>query len=232
MDVCKPRAMWALAALLGFVLGCNQESDQPPPPLEKEHVKKPVVRINRPTQTPEKVTEKIDVVEEPPPSSVPRVTLSGELLATCLVKVGDTLPDAELTDTAGKTQTLTKLFGSKLTVVFTWMVESEYAEEALEDLDADVAKPYAEKGVKVVGINLHDSPEEVREVVQKAGAAFPILVDADGKYFGKIATDKPLRTYLLDARGKILWFDVEYSRSTRRDLHQAIEAVLGPVKPS
>ena len=228
MDVCKPRMVaWSLAVLSGLVLGCSREPEPPPPPLEKEHVKKPAVRVSHPAQKPEKVTEKIEVVAEPIPSSVPRVALSAELLATCLVKVGDPLPDAELADTAGKPQTLTKLYGSKLTVVFTWRVESEYAEEALEDLDADVAKPFAEKGVKVVGINLHDNPEKVREVVQLAGAAFPILIDTDGKYFAKIATDKPLRTYLLDAQGKILWFDVEYSRSTRRDLHQAIEAVLG-----
>jgi hypothetical protein len=34
------------------------------------------------------------------------------------------------------------------------------------------------------------------------------------------------RTYLLDSSGKILWFDLEYSRSTRRELNQAIRYVL------
>jgi hypothetical protein len=37
------------------------------------------------------------------------------------------------------------------------------------------------------------------------------------------------RTYLLDPTGKILWFDVEYSRSTRRDLSEALDAMVGPV---
>ncbi len=34
------------------------------------------------------------------------------------------------------------------------------------------------------------------------------------------------RTYLVDSQGKILWFDMEYSRSTRRDLRDAIRVVL------
>jgi len=35
------------------------------------------------------------------------------------------------------------------------------------------------------------------------------------------------RTFLLDANGKVLWFDVEYSRAARRDLIVSIKAVLG-----
>jgi hypothetical protein len=31
---------------------------------------------------------------------------------------------------------------------------------------------------------------------------------------------------LIDAAGKILWFDIEYSRTTRRDLVGAIQATL------
>jgi hypothetical protein len=66
----------------------------------------------------------------------------------------------------------------------------------------------------------------VKQVVQQAGAGFPILLDADGAYFARVATDKAPRTYLIDAQGQILWFDVEYSRGTRRDLLAAIEVAL------
>ena len=60
-----------------------------------------------------------------------------------------------------------------------------------------------------------------------AGANFPTLLDADGKAFAQIGSEKMPRTFLLDPQGKILWFDIEYSLSTRRELHQALRSVTG-----
>ena len=34
------------------------------------------------------------------------------------------------------------------------------------------------------------------------------------------------RVYVLDAEGKIVWFDIEYSVSTRRELRAAVESLL------
>jgi len=53
------------------------------------------------------------------------------------------------------------------------------------------------------------------------------LLDADGSAMAKVGLEKLPRTYLLDAQGKILWFDIEYSRSTRRELLEAVRFVLG-----
>jgi hypothetical protein len=78
----------------------------------------------------------------------------------------------------------------------------------------------------VIGIDLGDKAEKVRELIESVGVKYPILLDTGGAYFKKLASEKMLRTYLLDAHGKILWFDTEYSRATRRDLLQAIDAAL------
>jgi hypothetical protein len=32
---------------------------------------------------------------------------------------------------------------------------------------------------------------------------------------------------VLDPTGKIVWFDIEYSLATRRELHQALEVITG-----
>ena len=61
--------------------------------------------------------------------------------------------------------------------------------------------------------------------LEKAGANFPNLLDADGKAFAQVGSERLPRTYLLDPQGKILWFDIEYSLATRRELHQALRAV-------
>jgi hypothetical protein len=35
------------------------------------------------------------------------------------------------------------------------------------------------------------------------------------------------RVYLLNASGKIIWFDTDYSQASRRNLMQAIQVLLG-----
>ena len=52
------------------------------------------------------------------------------------------------------------------------------------------------------------------------------LVDSDSKLFLQFATARVPRTYVLDKDGKILWFDIEYSQSTRRDLANALTYFL------
>ena len=153
--------------------------------------------------------------------------MPASLADTCLVKVGGSVPEADLANLEGKRVALRSFFGKKLTVVLFWQSENMYATQALEYLELDVAKPFAEKGVRVVGVSVKDSSEAARKAVQQAGAKYVNLLDPQGTYFAKVATEKIPRVYLLDASGKILWLDIEYSSSTRRDLERAIKFVLG-----
>jgi peroxiredoxin len=169
----------------------------------------------------------------PPPPSIPKVALSNELRATCLVNVGETMPKAELSDTAGKMRALESLCGRKLTVVCFWTTGATHhsrlaAVAALQDLRKDVVEPFGNKGVAVVGVNVGDAAAALEQEVRQAGASFPNLLDPKGQFFAKIATDKRMpRVFLLDSAGRVLWFDVEYSRSSRHDLTQSIRVVLG-----
>jgi hypothetical protein len=118
-----------------------------------------------------------------------------------------------------------------LTVVLFWNAgTTEYSKqsvvEALGDLQKDVLEPNAEKDLKVVGIDVGDKAEEVKQAQEKSGAAFPLLLDPQGDYFKSVATEKLPRVYLLDGSGKILWFDIDYARATRRELLTGIKAVL------
>jgi len=160
---------------------------------------------------------------------IPKVNLPAQLAATCLVKVGDAVPEAELPDLTGKPTPLRSLFGKKATVILFWSSESLYALQALRRLEMDVVEPFGDKGIRAVGINVKDEPEAARKTVEDAGVKLANLLDAQGAYFVRLATvpAKQLpRVYLLDPAGKILWFDVEYSGITRDSLKQAIEAVL------
>jgi hypothetical protein len=171
--------------------------------------------------------------QQPMPAAIPKVALSGELRATCLVDVGQTMPAGELRDISGKTHTLASLYGQRLTVVCLWTIGTTYrsqlvAAATLQHVIREVAEPFAEKGVQVVGIDVGDPADAVGQEVAKAGKGVPILLDPNGEYFARIAKDKRMpRIFLLDAGGRVLWFDVECSRASRAELIQSIRVVLG-----
>jgi peroxiredoxin len=212
------------ALILGPSVGCKDTS-QPGPtaPSEPAGPKPAQVQPAKPETPPE---------EPPPPPTIPEVLLPDALRETCIVAVGDPMPDARLRDLAGEEHSLGDLRGEKLTVVFFWTRgSSEFsaiaAQTQLEDLQQDVYEPYEQKGVRVIAVNEGNDPESVRKLVEQAAVGYPVLLDADGALFAKVATEELPRAYLLDAEGKILWFDLEYSETTRANLMQAIQVALG-----
>lgn len=168
----------------------------------------------------------------PPPLTIPKVGLTDSLLATCLVNVGDIMPDGEVRTADGGKILLKSQYGDKFTVVFFWAEgKSNYtrlsANSALQDLRTDIAEPFAAKGIKVIGVNVGDNPSSIQERLQQRGVKLPYYFDPDKAFFSKAATSMLPRIYLLDASGKIVWFDTEYSQATRRNLMQAIQVSLG-----
>ena len=229
------RQSWILvvaASLVAACLGC--ENGETPNGPDQPNGKS---GNNGPAQgTPNKgsPTQKKLPTEDPPqPAKMPGVFLSVEQLKSCRVLDGDVMPDAELPDLDGKPQPLSNLRGQKLTVLCLWKcgetdVGRLKALEILGDLQ-DLAEAYLEKGVRVIGINEGDPPEAVRICVADAKATFPNLLDPDGAFFEKVATERLPRVYLLDPEAKILWFDLEFSPTTRRNLKKGIRVELGEI---
>ena len=164
--------------------------------------------------------------EPPPKPTISPSTFTQQQAQTNILSVGDAMPNAALRDIHGRPVELHSLFGKKLTVICFWSSKGTSGLQAISELEKYIAKPYAAKGVAVIGINRGDLPQTIKEKVDLAGAKFPILQDPIGAYFNKVATEKLPRVYLLDAGGKILKFDTEYSRSMRRDLIQGIDVAL------
>jgi peroxiredoxin len=241
------RRLWTVVMAVGFALatfGCSSNSSPEAARKpsgkdmggrgEKRAAKGPE-RHKQPVVQPKRQEPPLP----PPPATMPTVNLSDELRANCLVKVGDVMPKTDQLDINGKTQSLASLYGKKLTVVCFWTaVDRRSALETaniLRSLTGEIAKPFADKGVQVIGIELarNDVDKAAWESVRKAVSElpFPCLSDGKGQYLAYLCKDdKVPRVYLLDAKGKILWFDVEYSRSTREDLVQGIRVALGDLK--
>jgi peroxiredoxin len=141
------------------------------------------------------------------------------------VKVGDELPAIELNQLGGRRTRLAGLLGKTATVVAFWKRDRPVTRTLLADLGPDVVEPFGERGVAVVGVAIEQEEAAARPVLEKATARFPNLLDTDGKAFALVGKERLPRVYLLDPQGKILWFDIDYSHATRRELNQALRAV-------
>lgn len=152
----------------------------------------------------------------------PIVAMSDAHAKTCLVKVGDAFPELKLAELGGSEEELSQLRGKKLTVVVFWNSKKVYAAEQFARLKQEVDEAYSKFGVKVVAINVGDSPEAVKKLAQEHEVEFACLLDPTGEAYKQVATKMLPRTYLLDAEGKILWFDIEYSQGMRYELNNAV----------
>jgi len=181
----------------------------------RDKIKKPVRR--RPNLPPEPIP--VD------PNAVPAVELTEQLQGACWFKVGDEFPDLQLPSLAGAAQPLSALTGGKLSVVVIWSPDNVYAREEVADLPK-LLEPFGD-AVKAVAIGWGAPAEAIREAVEPLGLKYPVLIDADR---AGLPAKEPLflpQTYLLDADRKVIWFDLEYSSSTRRHLKKALRVTLG-----
>ena len=71
-----------------------------------------------------------------------------------------------------------------------------------------------------------DARDFLKKITGDGADKIVSLVDSNSKLFGQVAKSHVPRTYVLDKDGKILWFDLEYSQSTRRSLTNALTYFL------
>lgn len=161
-----------------------------------------------------------------PPQAMPRVTLSEQHAKSCPIMVGQEFPNQMLADQAGKSQELNKLRG-RYTLVVLWSASVPAAVEELGDLDAYAYQPYKNVGLNVIAVHTPaGKTKQPTEVLKKIQPSFTTLNDTNGELWEKLGKGSLPRTFLLDGQGKVLWFDIEYSRETRRQLQQALQAVI------
>ncbi len=160
------------------------------------------------------------------PAKIPPVLLSKQGEALCRVRVGDEMPAITLPQIGvPRAAKLSTLYGKTATVVVFWKSNRFMAQQELHDLGPEVVERFGKVGVSVVGIAVKESEADAEVTLKKANATFVNMLDANGEAFAKVGSERLPRTYLLDPHGKILWFDIEYSLATRRELKQALQVI-------
>ena len=154
--------------------------------------------------------------------AIPPVLLTAGHAKLCSVKVGEAFPALKLPLMGGQMIELKTLRGKQATVVLFWHPDRWMARTALIDMQRDIANQFDAKQVAVVGIAVRQAAGSVQAALNQAQATFPQLIDSDGKAFATVGTAALPRLYVLDPAGKIVWFDIEYSEGTRRELWQTL----------
>src|SRR5262245_4297612 len=216
----------AVASLSGCVAGCGERSLQVPAPFQAQEPVEPIDRVvqNANSQmrtggtlaSSNPAANAVRQVADAQPavdasgelSKVPLVQLTKHHAALCRVKVGDPLPEIALPKLGGDKAILADLYGKAATVIVFWRNDRRMCVDELADLGPDVEKTFGPKGVAVIGIAEELPEADVKAALEKAESEFLNLLDADGKAFAKVGTQKLPWTLLVDAKGRIVWFDI------------------------
>ncbi len=116
------------------------------------------------------------------------------------VKVGDTMEDFTLPDTAGAKHSLYEFKGKKGVMVIFFATQCPYS-NAFNHVMAGLAKEYGPRGVTVVGINANktEPAAEVAEHARAHGLGFPILKDDGNVIANRLGARVTPEVYLLDS---------------------------------
>jgi len=209
-----------------MLLGCGAPTIAPPVAnLVKTPTPVPaVIAESEPKTAPLHYTARKAIVAPVAPA-FPRVLLSAGHAKLCLVSVGEKFPAISLPRLGGAMTELTALQGKQATVVLFWHPDRWMARTALVDMQRDIAAHFQAEQVAVVGVAVRQPAGAVQAALKVAQATFPQLIDTEGQAFAIVGTVSLPRLFVLDPNGIIVWFDIEYSEGTRRDLWQTLRVL-------
>ncbi len=148
------------------------------------------------------------------------------------LKVGMDVPEFSLKSLEGQEYTLAQIKGQPATLVVFFATWSPRSTPALEDAQK-LAAEYADKGFRVLAVNVNrlslgpDDRRQIADLKESLKLTVPIVIDAGLETynaFGVVATPS---TAVIDTEGRIVHEAASYLRSTRDDIRESVEILLG-----
>lgn len=222
--------------LLAIVIGCQPAEDDPPADVKPTSGQQLANRSgeqspadSNPSATPAQPRPQVprEYIPGPGPAPFePHVVFTSGMQTLNSVGVGDAAPAFTLPTYEGDEAALSDLMGQKLTLLVFWKSDEVFCVEEIARLERDVLAEYSGLGLQVVTVHVGEPTAKTEEILAAVEPRFAVLVDSEQSVVPQYAAALFPRTYLLDDQGNILWFDVEYSRSTRRQMDNAIRYYL------
>jgi len=143
------------------------------------------------------------------------------------VTVGDSAPDFSLSDTGGRSWSLSSLSG-RVVVLFFLGYNAEVCLSSGPDVESGLRAHFADRGVQVLGIDCwNGTADQARRFAEQSGAEYPILMNGSG-----CGTDYDLPYHsfvVVDGRGivRLVRIGPDSSAFDLATIQAAVEQVLG-----
>ncbi len=149
--------------------------------------------------------------------------------------IGSTMENFSLTDTSGKTQTLSDVKGTKGTVIVFVSAQCPVVAMYNERIN-QIATDYKAKGINVIGIN--SNVTENGEQIKAHSALkynFPVLIDKNSVLADKLGATRTPEVYFVDSKNMLLYHGaIDNDRSgknpTEKYLRTAFDSSLAGKK--
>jgi len=146
-----------------------------------------------------------------------------------IVRVGDSVPPFELTDTSGNKFTNESLLGSTYILQFTasWC---GVCRKEMPHLEAEVWAPFRDKNFVLIGVDLDEPIEKVIRFADQMGISYPIAPDPQGELFYSIAAPKSgvTRNVVVNSEGEIVLLTRLFDEDEFASMIQVVEDFLEP----
>ena len=153
----------------------------------------------------------------PPPSAVASDSTSQAVVGTA---VGDTAPDFQLARQDGSPVSPKDLRGQPAVLIF-WTAWCPTCKEEAPHIN-ELAARYEPRGVRVVGINIQDSPARLAGGVKDFGIKYPVVSDADASVARRYKVVGTPTVVFLDQQGVVRYFGNELPK----DYASRLDALL------
>lgn len=143
------------------------------------------------------------------------------------VNVGEQTPNFSLEMLDGSTITNDSLLGKVSVIQFTASWCSVCRKE-MPHLEKDVWQKFKKDDFILLGVDLKETPEKVKEFIEDMAVTYPITIDKDGKVFEAFTLPKAgvTRNIVLDRSGKIIFLTRLFDENEFKEMIAVIEKEL------
>ena len=121
--------------------------------------------------------------------------------ATAAVNVGERAPDFTLVDLDGNPVSLSDFRGKTVFVNF-WATWCPPCRAEMPEIEA-IYQEYKDKGVVVIGVDILESEDVVRQYVQQGGYSWTFVLDTSGEVTGNYKVTAIPTSFFIDREGII-----------------------------
>lgn len=143
------------------------------------------------------------------------------------VQIGDPVPAFSLTDLDGKTWSNDDLLGSVYILQFTasWC---GVCRKEMPHLEERVWQRFKEEGLTLLGVDLDEPTEKVRDLVEDTGVTYPLCLDPGGVLFSAVTLPKAgvTRNVVVDRAGNIAFLTRLFDEAEFDAMIDAVDTLM------